>query len=267
MGLIFCQTAPIQTRFILYGMYPSDVDEMLSNLIDIMQINLLSLHFQVNNWRKDAFLLFADLKTQAELSKIVHKIKEPDGADRIMNGLAFYSCCKSLEGRRNYFLMILALIWMTSGCGITAEMLQMSKVGGHQGIIKMSGLLSKKRTQLRTNNAAWNASNSDHALKHLQEHNGYVPPRFGSSSYLTSDSKEKTAHQEDVESSGRPPGTLGDSIKPAYDMPIEDNAVSVVKRSIVAESRKGSFYTSKENNSTITYSSTSFPRIYFPNLR
>ena len=247
-------------------MYPSDIDEMLSNLIDIMQINLLSLYFQVNNWRKDAFLLFADLKTQAELSKIVHKIKEPGGAERIMNWLAFYSCCKSLEGRRNYF-MILALIWMTSGCGITAEMLQMSNVGGQQGIIKMSGLLSKKRTQLRMNNAPWNAPNSDHALKHLQEHNGYMPSRFGSSSYLTSDSTAKTAHHADVESSGRPRGTLGDSIKSAYDMSIEDNAVSVVKRSIVAESKKGSFYTSKENNSTTTYSSTSFPRIYFPNLR
>ena len=162
--------------------------------------------------------------------------------------------------------MILALIWMTSGCEITAEMLQLSKEDGRQGVIIMSGLLSKRRTQSGMNNTSWNASNC-HALKHLQEHNGYMPPRFESSSHLTSNSKAKTAHQGDLESSGRPPGTLGESIKSPYNMRVEDNAVSMVKRSIVAESRKGSFHSSEEHNSTTTLSGTSFPHIYFPNPR
>ena len=188
-----------------------------------------------------------------------------------MNWLTIHSHKKLLErGPRVCCPVILVLIWMTSCYSIEAELFQMSNADGQQNVIKMSRSLSKRRTQLvlsGINNIPPNTS--EYTLQHLlQTHNGYMSAPFGSSSHLTSKSKAKSAHQGSTEFEGRAPRAPEASIKSSNRLPVEDNVVAVVKRSILAESGKGSFYTSEESDSTTaSYSSTSLPHIYFPTPR
>ena len=185
----------------------------------------------------------------------------------MMNWLTFYTCCKPLERGLNYSLMIVSLIWVASGYdGSTAEIFQMSGKETRESVIKESASLSKKGMQLdlsRINSSSWHTTGLENSLHHSLVDENDMAPR--NSSHLRSFRK---AHNGRSKSPVLPSGIPQSSINSPYHMTVEDNAASVVKRSVVAEPRKESFYTLAEGNSTTaTYSTTSFAPFYFLNPR